>query len=595
MKNILFYALLLFAVHFSYAQSPDWITYYEKSDSTETPRYEETIEYCKKLAEGSEWIEYTTFGASPQNRDLPLLILDKSGNFEPSAVHDGDNVIILVEACIHPGEPDGKDAGLMLLRDLAIKKEKPDILDNLTLLFIPILNVDGHERFGPYNRINQNGPKEMGWRTNAQNLNLNRDFLKADAPEIQHWLRLFNKWMPDFFIDIHTTDGADYQYPLTYAMEVFGNMEENLSEWQKETYLKKLKTDMRATGHPIFPYVSLKEWHNPESGIVAWLGEPRLSQGYTAIRNRPGLLVETHMLKDYKTRVSATYELLKHTFKILDKEKDQLKQLVRNADKKTASDDFREKQFPVDFENTSDSTMIDFEGIEYSVKESELTGAKWFQYGNKPVTFEVPYFNEIIPAQKVTLPEYYIIPPEWTEVIKRIKLHGIETHKIHKEIELNDVTTYKFSNVQWSTEPFEGRHRIQNFEMDTLNKTRKFPKGSVVIDMNQNTAKVIAHILEPVAPDSYLKWGFFNAIFEQKEYAEMYVMEKKAREMLDTSEQIREEFERKKKEDKEFTNNPWAMLNWFYKKTPYWDEKKNVYPVGKITEQESVKVLQEYL
>ncbi|MFP4019209.1 MAG: M14 family zinc carboxypeptidase, partial [Bacteroidales bacterium] len=199
--------IFFFLAQVAFPQSDALDTYYEKSNYKETPRYEETIEYCKNLASSSEWIDYQTFGTSPQQRDLPLLILDKKGNFDASSVHSSGNGVILIEACIHPGEPDGKDAGLMLLRDLAIKKQNIDVLDNLTILFIPIVNVDGHERFGPYNRINQNGPKEMGWRTNAQNLNLNRDFLKADAPEIQQWLQLFNKWMPDFFIDIHTPDG----------------------------------------------------------------------------------------------------------------------------------------------------------------------------------------------------------------------------------------------------------------------------------------------------------------------------------------------------------------------------------------------------
>ncbi|MFP4448572.1 MAG: M14 family metallopeptidase [Bacteroidales bacterium] len=586
--------IFFFLAQVAFPQSDELDTYYEISNYKETPRYEETIEYCKNLASSSEWIDYQTFGTSPQQRDLPLLILDKKGNFDASSVHSSGNGVILIEACIHPGEPDGKDAGLMLLRDLAIKQQNTDVLDNLTILFIPIVNVDGHERFGPYNRINQNGPKEMGWRTNAQNLNLNRDFLKADAPEIQQWLQLFNKWMPDFFIDIHTTDGADYQYPITYAMEIFGNMDKTLTNWQEDIYLKELKDKMRASGQPIFRYISLKEWHNPESGIVEWAAEPRLSQGYTAIRNRPGLLVETHMLKDYKTRVSATYNLLKHTLEILDNKKDNLKTMVRSADEKTASESFRENKLAVDFKNTSDSTIIDFEGIEYKVKKSDLTGAKWYQYGDEPKTFKVPYYNDIIPAQKVQLPEYYIIPPEWTEVIKRIKLHGIQTKKIAKEITLK-VNTFKFSNVKWDEQPFEGRHRIQSFEIDTLTKTKKFPKGSVVIDMNQPSARVIAHILEPSAPDSYLKWGFFNTIFEQKEYAEMYVMEKKARKMLDTNKQIREQFEKKMKEDEEFSNNPWSILNWFYQRTPYWDKKKDVYPVGKIYDDKAINNLRKNL
>jgi hypothetical protein len=590
MKKVRLLIILISLPLWGFNQSDKWLTDYEKSDFLETPRYKQTIEYCKKLADHSSWIEYKTFGKSPQNRDLPLLIVDKNGNFDPSSVNNSGNLILLVEACIHPGESEGKDAGLMLLRDIAIKKQYTDLLDNITLMFIPIFNVDGHERFGPYNRINQNGPKEMGWRTTAQNLNLNRDFLKADAPEMQSWLKMFNRWMPDFFIDIHTTDGADYQYVITYAMEVFGNMDKALTDWQKQTYLNYIKPRMKKSGYPVFRYISFREWHNPRSGMVAWAAEPRLSEGYTAIRNRPGLLVETHMLKDYKTRVSGTYEILKLSMEVLDKERKQLKKLIQEADDYTASAEFREKKFPVQFEPSDDSTIINFKGIEYDVVKSDLTGANWFQYGDEPKTFQIPYFNDLQPITEVSLPEYYIIPPQWIEVIKRIKLHGVKTKKLQKELTLG-VETYKFKNVKWNQSPYEGRQRIQSFQTDTLNHQKTLPKGSVIVSMNQKTARVIAHMLEPVAPDSFLKWGFFNAVFEQKEYAEMYVMEKKAREMLQDNEQLREKFEAKMENEPSFANNPWAMLNWFYKKTPYWDEKKNVYPVSKIFNEESISIL----
>lgn len=593
MKKYSLYPILLLIISFS-AKSQDstWLTHYEKSNFKETPRYKETIEYSKKLARNSEWIHYDTFGKSPQNRKLPILIVNKDKNFSPQTLNDSEKITLLVEACIHPGEPDGKDAGLMLLRDIAINKKYTNLLDNITLLFIPIVNVDGHERFGPYNRINQNGPKEMGWRTTAQNLNLNRDFLKADAPEMKHWLRMFNRWMPDFFIDIHTTNGADYQYPLTYAMEIYGNMEPGLTQWQKQTYLKEIKKEMKQADYPIFPYISFREWHNPESGIIAWAAEPRLSQGYTALHNRPGLLIETHMLKDYKTRVSATYEMLIKTLEILNNENQSLNKLIRKADSYTASDAFREKLFPLAFQATDDSTIVEFKGIEYEKVQSDLTGTDWFKYGDKPVTLKLPYFNDLEPTKKVKLPECYIIPPEWISVIERIKLHGIKTYKLpeRKEIKVN---SYRFTNVKFNNKPYEGRLRINELEINSYQKEESFPKGSIIVPMDQKRARVIAHILEPESPDSFVKWGFFNAIFEQKEYAELYVMEKKAREMLKNDSVLKKKFEQKKKNDKNFANSPWAISNWFYKQTPYWDEKKNNYPVGKIHDNRQYKRLLE--
>ena len=570
------------------AQKTSWDTYYEKSNYKETPRYEETISYCKKIARHAESVTFKAFGKSPRYRDLPLMIFNNDGNFTVDEVKQNGDLVVLIEACIHAGEPDGKDAGLMLLRDIAIHNKYTEFLDQITILFIPILNPDGHERFGPYNRINQNGPEQMGWRTNAQNLNLNRDFLKADAPETKHWLKIFNKWIPDFFIDIHTTDGADYQYPLTYAMETFGNMDKGLTQWQKDSYLEPIKTRMSKEGYPIFPYISFREWHNPESGLVSWAAKPRLSQGYTALQNRPGLLIETHMLKDYKTRVAATYKMLKHTLKLLNEEHKTLKNKIRKADAYAASKAFREQPFAVNFKTAEDCTMITFKGIEYKKVQSKLTGSTWFQYGHETKTFEIPYFNNVIPTAQVNLPICYIIPPEWKKVTDRIVMHGIQTDTLKETISIHAEST-KFTNVTFKNTPYEGRQRVEKTDMKTFQNKQRIPQGSIIVPMNQRRARVIAHMLEPQAPDSFLKWGFFNAIFEQKEYAELYVMEEMAREMMAKDSTLRKKFETKKKKDPEFANSPWAISNWFYRRTPYWDDEKNSYPVLKLFSQKSYK------
>ncbi|MCK4406131.1 MAG: hypothetical protein KAV44_00505 [Bacteroidales bacterium] len=586
MKQILSLCLLcIFSIGFS--QDSDWQTYYEKSGFKETPRYDQTVEYCKKLASASPWIKYVSFGVSPQGRDLPLLIVDRNGNFTPLKVHRSGNAVLLIEAGIHPGEIDGKDAGLMFIRDIAIYKKYEDLLNHVTILFIPIFNVDGHERFSAYNRINQNGPKEMGWRTTAQNLNLNRDFLKADTPEMKAWLKMFNKWLPDFFVDIHATDGADFQYVMTYALETFGNMDDGLTTWAENEYLKVMEEDMEKAGYPIFPYVAFRRWHDPKSGLRSMLSAPRLSQGYTAIQNRIGFLIENHMLKDYKTRVSATYEALIITCEILNKEYEKLIMLNKIADEYSAGSEFRSKKFPIDFRASNDSIMVDFKGFEYEVERSNLSGGNWFKYSDKPVDFKLPYFNNQNPVVEVDLPEAYIIPPEWIDVIERLELHGIKYSQLDEPVVI-PVKTYKFKNVSWRQLPYEGRHPV-SFDYDEIIEEREFSAGSVVIDMNQRTARVIAHILEPKAPDSYLYWGFFDAIFEQKEYAESYVMESLARKMLVEDPELKKEFEQMKTNNPDFANNFWAILNWFYSKTPYWDQKKNVYPVGKIYDKEVIK------
>jgi hypothetical protein len=566
------------------AQDTAFLTFYERSGFLKTPRYSETIDFCKKLDNASPILHYTTFGISPQGRDLPMLIADRNGNFTPEAVRKSGNAVLLIEACIHPGESDGKDAGLMLLRDLAINKMNIDLLDHITILFIPIFNADGHERFGPYNRINQNGPEEMGWRTTSRNLNLNRDFLKAETPEMKAWLAMYNAWLPEFFVDVHSTDGADYQYTMTYALETGGCMESNLSGWTENSYEKYIVSEMEKSGFPVFPYVQFRNWHDPRSGLVIGVAPPMLSQGYTAIQNRPGLLIETHMLKPYKVRVSSTYAVLMHTMELLDKEYKALQLLEKKADALTASPQFRENPFPVSFAvSYADSTITEFKGFDYTMDTSDLTGGLWFKYNNqKPAVWQLTTFPVNKPAKMVTLPEAYLVPPQYSFVIEGLKLHGVKMIPLKKETTFLAKTT-RFSNARWQQRPVEGHHKLTCDLTDSI-ELCTFPAGSMLVDMNQRTARVIAHLLEPASPDSYAAWGFFDICMEQKEYSESYVMETIAREMLQKDPALKAEFEKKKVLDKEFASDPEAILNWFYSKTPYWDSNFNVYPIRRIVD-----------
>ncbi len=583
--------LFFIFMSFSIAQSDDWLTYYEKSGYAETPRYTETIEYCKKLADASPLISYQTFGISPQGRELPLLVVNKNGHFTSKEVRKGNQVVFYIQAGIHSGECDGKDAGLMLIRDLVIHKKYPGLLDNVTLLFNPIFSVDGHERFGAYNRANQNGPKEMGWRVTAQNLNLNRDYLKADAPEMQAMLRLYNEWLPEFFADCHVTDGADYQYAVTYKIELHGIQDAGIIDWTKTSYLPELQTRMKADGFPIIEYVSFRKRHDPYSGMGTWATPPRLSDGYTAIHNRPGLLIETHMFKDYHTRVSGTYEILKHTIEILNQEAQTLRGKIFKADLYATSDLFRKNPFTLNYQSSSDSTMIDFLGYEYQKIKSDLTGGDWYRYdSDKPRTFRIPFFNHMKPDKQVELPEAYIIPAEWQSVIERLSWHGISFRRLKKAAEL-EISSYRFEDVSWQKQPYEGR-QIAQFKTKKITEERVFPAGSVVIDMNQRTAKVIANILEPDARDSFVYWGFFNAIFERKEYVESYVMEEYARMMLASDPNLKSEFEHKIQSDSTFAADPSQILMWFYQKSPYWDDHINRYPVGRIMDRKILSTLE---
>lgn len=572
--------ILYSSVNITAQNSQEWTTWWEKSNYLETPRYQETIEFSKKLAEASPLINYGTFGVSPQGRDLAYLVLDKDGLTNPVEIRNKNRVIVLVEAAIHPGESDGKDAMFVLFRDIAINKQYDEFLEDISIIFIPIFNVDGHERFSPYSRINQNGPKEGGWRVTAQNLDLNRDFVKADSPEMKAWLKFFDKWNPDFFIDCHTTDGSDHQYPLTYIVKSY--YEESVVNWIDNQYVPEITKVMEEAGMPIFPYVAFKRWHDPRSGLRYELSSPTYANGYAAVRNRPGLLIETHMFKDYKTRVIATREMVYNTLIIIQSEKEELVRLIKSADEYTSSKEFREKPCVLKYSTSqTDSTMVKFRGIDYTVEKSDLTGGDWVRYNGKKHDFNLPFYNILYPSVQVELPEAYVIPAQWETIIERLNLHGIKYYELPDSSSI-EYEYYKFSNVEWRKAPYEGRFRIQELNIESYDRRKLFEKGSVIIPMNQSKAYLIAFMLEPASEDSFLRWGFFNGIFEQKEYVETYVMEEMAREMIKDKPSLKDDFEKWKLENPEIQENSYAQLMWFYRKTPYFDSELNVYPVGRI-------------
>ncbi len=565
--------------------SGNWTTKFEKSNYLETESYDETINYFRRLAKASEYAKLFSFGISPQGRDLYCLAVSKDQIFTPGEAKKIDKPILLIINGIHSGEIEGKDACMLLLREMLVTKEKENLLNSVTLLVVPIFNVDGHERSSPYNRINQNGPKEMGWRTTSQNLNLNRDWMKADAPEMQAMLKLFSALLPDFVIDTHTTDGADYQYTITYDMEKFRNIYTGTAEWTKNNFIPNLEKSVEDAGFLARGYVSLKNWSaGLDSGIVDWAATPRFSNGYAAVQNRPCLLIETHMLKPYKERVFATKAMLESVIKYLNEHPVELLNLNEEADSNSINEFHSEQKYlPVSFFATDKYKDTPFKRIQYRKDSSWVSGVKRITYTGKKQDINIPFYYDIRAKDSVNLPVAYLIPKEWGDwenIIERIKLHGIKVEELQED-NLMEVIRYKFKNIKFAAFPFEGRQRV-DCDYDTLHQTLMIPRGTYVINTNQRTIRVIANLLEPKSEDSFLRWGFFNSIFERKEYFENYVMEKMALEMMKSDPKLKEEFEKKLSGDKNFKNNPYARLNFFYEHSPYFDKGLNLYPIMRV-------------
>ena len=570
----------------SAAEPPDWRTRAEATDYRETARYEETAEYCRRLAAAHpEAIHLQSLGRSPEGRDVLALVVSTAGHFTPEAARGAGEEVVFVNACIHPGECEGKDAGLALLRDLLVHGEnaRDPILDGTTLLFVPIHGVDGHERFGPFHRINQLGPTGgQGWRTTAQNLNLNRDWMKADAPEMRAVLGLWRAWQPDLLIDSHTTDGADYQYDLTWSLATHADQHPAVAAWQREAFEGHIFPALENRGHKLAPYVVLKNPADPREGFEDGAAPPRFSTGYAAVRNRAGLLVETHSLKDYRTRVVATYDLLRATLEYLHAHPGALARATRQADEDTAARRLPQP-FPLGFKVGPGSVPFPFRGYAYTRTLSPVSGLPTIRFdAARPETWTVPFFNDLQPARTVTPPRFgYVVPAAWTVVLERLREHGIAWTTLAQPLTA-EVETYEFSRVEWEAMPFENHHAIKEMEAKPVRRRMEFPAGSAVVDLAQPAAKVIVHLLEPDGPDSLLRWGYLDAIFEQKEYADDYLMEPMARELLAKEPAPAAEFEKRLMADAKFARDPAARLDFFYQRTPYWDERLNVYPVGRL-------------
>jgi len=558
-----------------------WLTHFEKFGMTESPNYENSIKYFQKFQEKTPFVTIKTIGYSHQNREIKVVIVSKDKIFNPAEAKKKGKSVILIQNCIHSGEVEGKDACMLMLREMLISKEKEDLLKNVILLIIPVINVDGHERRSPFNRPNQNGPKQMGWRTNALNLNLNRDYLKAESNEIKAFLSLFNEWLPDFFIDNHTTNGADYQYHITYGIPTHQNLDMNLVSFVKSKFLPYMISKVEEDGFIVGPYMDFKRG-TIESGILDLAAPPRLSHGYCAVQNRIGLLVETHSLKPFENRVFSTKSMMEHTIKFISENSNELMSLNKEADyNPTKIYLLEKKKFPLVLTESGKYDTYKFKGYEWYEEYSSIIGGIVRKYTKNPIEIEIPLFNQCKSKVKITVPKAYLIPVEYKFVIDKLKLHNVKIFKSNNTTTL-EVERYRFIDVSFANRPYEGKHQ-PSFTTELFKEKKQIDKTFFIVPTNQRVLRIIIHLLEPDGIDSLVKWGFFNHIFERKEYAEAYVMEPIAQQMMKDDPELRVEF-KKKCEIESFCNNPFERLDFFYKRSPFFDKNENVYPIMRIND-----------
>ncbi|MGH8178743.1 MAG: M14 family metallopeptidase [Steroidobacter sp.] len=555
----------------------------ERSGNQRTGRYEEVERLCPAFQQ--QWpaqVRCVEFGRTPEGRPMLALVASSDGVLDAASARRAERPVVLMQGGIHAGEIDGKDAGFLALREMLEGKAAKNALTNVTLVFVPVFNVDGHERFRRWNRPNQVGPAEMGWRTTAQNFNLNRDYVKADAPEMQAMLRLLNEWDPVLYVDLHVTDGAEFEHDVSYNVEPTLAGDEQLRA-AGAALLDELMRRASAWGSlPLDFYPSFVRDDDPTSGFAVAVAPKRFSQPYWAARNRFGVLVETHSWKDYPTRVRITRNTIIALMEMAASNGRQWRSTAKAADARATR--LRGSNVPLAFENTEHVRTLDFRGYEYTREPSAISGALLTRYDNrKPQLWRIPLRDEVRPAITVMAPRAgYIVPAGHARWVgEKLRLHGVEFRTLASAVKAAPTETFRAAKVSVAPATFEGRAML-TLAGEWRKEPQDVPAGSLFVPIAQPNAYLLMTLLEPRDPDSLASWGFFNTAFERKEYMEAYVAEEVAREMLRTDPALKKEFERKLSEEPDFAKSPSARLDFFYQRHSSWDERFNLYPVYRV-------------
>ena len=558
---------LLFLVQTVFSFAQDFQTPYEKGNGNETVTYEEMVKYYEKLDQNFENISIENFGKDDNGEPIKVVVFTPSKN--------KDNATILINNGIHPGEPDGIDATMMLMRDLATGKNSSK---NLKIAAIESYNISGMLRRGKYSRANQNGPEEYGFRGNARNFDLNRDFIKNDSENAKSFQQIFQYFQPIYFIDNHVSNGADYQYLFTYISTNKERLGTVLGKYFNKKMQPEILGHLEKKGMLTTPYVNI-HGDSPDEGFPAFMDSPRYATGYTTLFNTMGTVAETHMLKPYKDRVAATYEYMLSSIRYVEKNATEIrKKMDENIANLQPGNQYSlqwkldEKQFQ----------LIDFKGYEAGMKPSEVSGKpRLFYDRTKPFTRKVKFFDEYISTKKIAIPRYYVIPKSEYKVIEHLKRNNISMKEISRDSVIS-VEQYRIADFKTVKNPYEGHYLHYETRVTSEIKNRGFRKGDFIVSAKQFGVKYLLETLEPEATDSFFNWNFFDGILGQKEYFSDYVFEDTATELLKNNQVLRTAFEFEKIANPELANDGKSQLDWIYKNSEYYEGSVNLYPIFRI-------------
>lgn len=577
MKNYLLIIaaiLLLSSCESKTASLPDFTTIYDKSNGTQTPTYDQVIDFYSELAGYSDKVEMLEMGETDSGIPLHLILYNSKGDFD---LKNSSNLKLLINNGIHPGESDGIDATILLYRDLVQGKLTLD--EKITIAAIPIYNIGGALNRNTSSRANQNGPEEYGFRGNSRNFDLNRDFVKADTKNARSFARLFHFVNPDLFIDNHVSNGADYQYSITHLFSQSDKFGGKSGEFIKNTWQTYVEKEMRELGSPISPYVNVFG-RTPDSGFSQFMDYPRYSTGYASLFNTMGMMVETHMLKTYKERVESTYKLLVTNLRFGEQHFREIQNLKANAWREVLEKDTYPLKFAIDKNNY---VKLNFEGYEGEFIPSEIGDYKRLYYDHKkPFTKEVLYFNAMRPTMEIDIPEFYIVPKSQWQVINRLEENNITWTSVSRDSIIQATVSY-VESYQTRENPYEGHYLHYNTKSIEREEEVLLHEGDLMISTAQPGIRYLLETLEMQAVDSFFNWNYFDAILQQKEGFSPYVFEDYALKFLEQNPKIKEQLIQKQKSDADFSQDGYKQLNWIFKQTPMFESAYNRYPIYKLS------------
>ncbi|MFD2144299.1 M14 family zinc carboxypeptidase [Mucilaginibacter antarcticus] len=543
-------------------------------DKNYSAAYPEVISYYIKLAKANPQMKLINYGTTDVGKPLTLIVLSRDKVFDPALIKKQNKRVLLINNGIHPGEPEGIDASMMLMRDLLKKNALPK---NVVICIVALYNIDGSLNRGK-SRINQNGPSAYGFRGNSRNLDLNRDFIKVDSRNTIALETIINTWNPEIFLDNHTSNGADYQYVMTLIETQKDKQNPILANYTSKTLTPELYNRMKASGFEMTPYVESED-ESPDNGIVSFLETPRFATGYTSQHNIISYITETHMLKEFSKRVWATYYFMQALIDINERDAMLIGEVKAKADEEVKN----QKTFALAWElDTKNVDSVTFKGYYAGHKKSDVSDFERLYYDrSKPFTKTIKYYDNYIVSATAEKPVAYIIPQAWGKIIDLYKLNKVAMRPLTHDTTL-DVEMYYIADYKTGTRPYEGHYLHSDVKLTPTSMKIKFLAGDYVVYTNQHLNRFIVETLEPLGVDSYFAWNFFDSILSSKEGYSHYVYEDIAAEQLKNDPALRKKLDDEKAKDPTLAKSGSAQLNFVYRNSPYFEKTYLRYPVARL-------------